>query len=108
MGRQEHGWFGDGEGPEKSEAASVSGGMFGPDGLSTRIQAVACGTVGALPQALRARAAAQYGAGNLARLTGAMTARSGATQLSDAEFSDRLRGRTGGVAYLREGEPGTT
>jgi hypothetical protein len=40
MGRQEHGWFGDGEGPEKSEAASGSGGMFGPGGLSKRIQAL--------------------------------------------------------------------
>ncbi len=94
QGRQEHGWFGDGKGPEKSDYATGTGGMFGFGGLAQRIQAVAYGTVGTLPQALRARAAAQYGAGNLARLTEAMTAWSGATQLSDAEFSDRFFGRT--------------
>jgi hypothetical protein len=63
QGRQEHGWFGDGKAPEKPEDASGGGGMFGAGGLAQRIQAVAYGAVGALPQALRARVAAQYDAG---------------------------------------------
>jgi hypothetical protein len=46
-----------------------------------------------LPQVLRARASAQYDAGNLARLKEVMTAWIGGTRLSNAEFADRFFGR---------------
>jgi hypothetical protein len=92
QGRQEHGWFGSGKGPEKPRNAS-SVGMFGPGELAQRIQAVAYGSIGALPQGLRAHASAQHDAGNLARLTDAMTAWVGGTRLSRAEFADRFFGR---------------
>jgi hypothetical protein len=94
QGREEVGRFGDGKGPDKSEDTSGGSGMFGTGGLAQRIQAVAYGTIGALPQVLRARASAQYGAGTLARQTEAMTAWSGGTQLSKADFADRFFGRT--------------
>ena len=67
--------------------------IFGRNGLAQRIQAVAHGAVGALPQALRARAAAQYDAGNLDRLTEAMTAWSRGTKLGVDEFAERFFGR---------------
>ena len=92
QGRQEHGWFGSGKGPERLPDAS-GGGMFGLGGRAERIQAFAYGTIGALPHALRARATAQYASGNLARLTEAMTAWSSGTTLSNAEFADRFFGR---------------
>jgi hypothetical protein len=94
QGRDDLGRFGDGKAPEKPKDTSGGGGMFGLGGISQRIQAVGHGTVGALPQALRARASAQYDAGNLARLTEAMTAWIGGTRLSNAEFADRFFGRT--------------
>jgi hypothetical protein len=93
QGRNELGQFGNGKGPEKPKETSGGGGIFGPGPLSQRIQAVAYGSVGALPQVLRARASAQYDAGNLARLTEAMTAWIGGTRLSNAEFADRFFGR---------------
>jgi hypothetical protein len=68
--------------------------VFGPGRLAQRIQAVAHGSVGALPQALRARAAAQYDTGNMARLTEVMTAWSSGARLSNVEFADRFFGRT--------------
>jgi hypothetical protein len=92
QGRQEHGWFGHGTAPAKANDASGEG-MFGPDGLAQRILAVAHGAVGALPQALRARAAAQYDAGNLGRLTEVMTAWSRGTKLGVDEFAERFFGR---------------
>ena len=94
QGRNELGQFGDGKGPEKTKDTSSGGEMSGLGGFSQRIQAVAYGTMGALPQGLRARASAQYDAGNLARLTEAMTAWVGGTRLSNAEFADRFSGRT--------------
>jgi putative RNase toxin 50 of polymorphic toxin system len=94
QGRQKHGWFGDGKGAEKPKDAPGSGSVFGPGRLAQRIQAVAHGSIGALPQALRARAAAQYDAGNMARLTEVMTALSSGARLSNAEFADRFFGRT--------------
>jgi hypothetical protein len=92
QGRQEHGWFGHGTAPAASKDATDKN-TFGPDGLAQRIQAVAYGALAALPPALRARAAAQYDAGNLARLTKAMTVWSKVTKLSDAEFADLFLGR---------------
>ena len=94
QGRDELGRFGDGKAPDKPKDTSGGGGMFGLGGLSRRIQAVAYGTVGALPQELRKRSSAQYASGNLARLTEAMTAWVGGTRLSNAEFADRFLGRT--------------
>jgi hypothetical protein len=102
QGRQEHGWFGDGKGPEKPKDASGSGGVFDLGGFVQRIRAVAHGTIGALPQALRARAAAQYDAGNLARLTEAMTAWSNGTKLSKSAFADRFFGRTAEDPVVRK------
>jgi hypothetical protein len=100
QGRQEHGWFGDGKGPDRPKDASGSRGVFDLGGVQ-RIQAVAHGAIGALPQALRARAAAQYDAGNLARLTEAMTAWSNGTRLSKSEFADRFFGRTADDPVVR-------
>jgi hypothetical protein len=94
QGRDELGRFGDGKAPEKSKDTSGDGGMFSLGGLSQRIQAVAYGSIGALPQGLRARASARYDTGNLARLTEAMTAWIDGTRLSNAEFADRFFGRT--------------
>ena len=67
--------------------------MFGPAGLGRRIQAVAHGAIGSLPAALPARAAAQYDAGNLARLTEAMTAGTRGAKLPEAKFATRFFGR---------------
>ena len=75
QGRDELGRFGDGKALEKPRHTSDGGDTFGPGEFAQRIQAVAYGSVGALPQALRACASAQYGAGNLARLTAAMKAK---------------------------------
>ena len=93
QGRDERGRFGDGKGSEKPKDTSADGGIFGLGGFSQRIQAVAYGTIGVLPHVLRARAPAQYDAGNLARLTEAMTAWFGGARLSDAAFADRFFGR---------------
>ena len=60
QGRQEHGWFGFGKGPERPKNASNSGDVLGVGGIAQRIRAVAHGVIGSLPQALRARAEAQY------------------------------------------------
>ena len=92
QGRQYHMWFGHGTAPVKAKDASDDG-IFGRNGLAQRIQAVAHGAVGALPQALRARAAAQYDAGNLERLSAAMTAWSRGTKLGVDEFAERFFGR---------------
>jgi len=93
QGRQYHMWFGHGTAPVKAKDASDDG-IFGRNGLAQRIQAVAHGAVGALPQAVRARAAAQYDAGNLERLSEAMTAWSRGTKLGVDEFAERFFGRT--------------
>jgi hypothetical protein len=94
QGRQEHGWFGNGTAPEKFADAAGTSEFFGPNGLAQRIRAVAYGVLGALPQALRARLAAQYDAGNLARLTEVMTAWNRGTKLGDGEFANWFFGRT--------------
>lgn len=92
QGRQYHMWFGHGTAPVKAKDTSDDG-IFGLNGLAQRIQAVAHGAVGALPQALRARAAAQYDAGNLERLSEAMSAWSRGTKLGVDEFTERFFGR---------------
>jgi hypothetical protein len=74
QGRQEHGWFGNGTAPKKFAVAAGAREIFGRNELAQRIRAVAYGALGALPRALRARLAAQYDAGSLARLTEVMTA----------------------------------
>jgi hypothetical protein len=94
QGRQQHGWFGSGTAPQQFEDTSDPGAMFGPGGLAARIQAVGRGAIGALPAKLRAPAAAQQDAGNLARLTEAMTAWAGGTGLSASAFAERFFGRT--------------
>jgi hypothetical protein len=65
QGRQYHMWFGHGTGPGKGED-----GPFGPTEIGARIAAVAQGAIGALPAALRARAAVRNGPATLERLTG--------------------------------------
>ncbi len=67
--------------------------MFDPSGLAQRIEAVAHGAIGALPQTLRKRAEAQLGNGSLPQFTEAMTAWSRGTRLDEASFAERFFGR---------------
>jgi hypothetical protein len=94
QGRQEHGWFGNGTAPKKFAVAAGAREIFGRNELAQRIRAVAYGALGALPRALRARLAAQYDAGSLARFTEVMTAWNRGTKLGDGEFADRFFRRT--------------
>jgi hypothetical protein len=75
------------------QSAEAGGEMFGPDGLLQRIQAVAHGVVGSLPQALRAHAAVECDGGGLSRLIEAMTLWVRGIHLGLVEFAQRFFGR---------------
>jgi hypothetical protein len=56
QGRQEHGWFGHGTAPPRDEPLKDrAGGMFDPDNVAARIDAIAHAAIAHMPRADRHR-----------------------------------------------------
>jgi hypothetical protein len=91
QGRQEHGWFGHGTGPEGMDDSSADDGASGS--LDHRLLALAYGAIAALPSSLRRQIEVQYHDGTLSLLTAAMTAWVRGGRLDRTSFANRFFGR---------------
>jgi hypothetical protein len=101
QGRQEHGYFGDGKGPEKPK----DGGMFAPNAVTDRMTAVIHASVAALPNKSRGFSAAQLNDARTKDLAVAMTKWSKAGSLPKSDFAAAFFDRDGDdpvVVLLRE------
>lgn len=102
QGRQEHGYFGSGTGPEK---LADSDGLFDPRAETRRMTAAINASIAALPAKSRHSPFAKLGGDAVRGLAATMSEWVRARTLSDAEFAAAFFGREGGdpaVKWLRQ------